>query len=260
MERGGSGVPDSRPSPRGSSLDRFEFTDPPNTQAFICRHVAAGQPVLYVSHDEDGDWQFLCGRIHDFARGERPMLVCLEDAVRLDPGLNALAGLCTSHHAERTSPSARWSITDDSEEFVRRCIADVGWSVQLVKAGDAPGEPAFAYTIGLHHSFGHPELIILGQPTEVMHTVLNEIGERIIKRGARFEAGDTLEEVIASYPVRLREVVSRDSFEAHVGYALSFYSGKPFRLFQVVWPDKEGRFPGEPGAWEILRQREPLLP
>jgi hypothetical protein len=212
-----------------------------------------------VSHDDDGDWQFLCGRAHDEERGDRAKLVCLADAVRLDPGLNGLADLCRNHHAERASASAPWSITDDGEEFIRRCIQDPGWAVQLVDEGDSPSEPAFAYTIGLHHSFGHPELIVLGQPKELMHAMLNIIGGRI-RKGARYADGDSLDDVIEGYPVRLREVERRESFEAHVGYALWFYAGKPFRLFQVVWPDKHGRFPGEPRVWEELKEREPLLP
>ena len=92
-----------------------------------------------------------------------------------------------------------------------------------------------------------------------MHAMLNEVGDRI-KQGARYASGDSLDEVIDGYPVRLREVERRASFEDHVGYALWFYAGKPFRLFQVVWPDKDGRFPGEPGCWEELKERQPLLP
>ena len=240
-------------------MDRFDFKDPPTRAAFICQHVADGDPVLYVSHDDNGDWQFLCGRVHDADAGERPLLVCLADAVRRDPGLNDLARLCRKHHAERASPTAPWSITDDGEEFIRRCVKDPGWAVQLVDEGESPSEPEFAYTIGLHHNFGHPELIVLGQPKELMHAILNVIGQRI-RKGARYAPGDSLDEVIDGFPVRLREVERRESLETHVGYALWFYAGKPFRLFQVVWPDKEGRFPGEPGAWEVLKEREPLLP
>jgi hypothetical protein len=92
-----------------------------------------------------------------------------------------------------------------------------------------------------------------------MHALLKDIGERI-RKGGRFTPGDSLDEVIEGYPVRRREVESRESFKAHVGYALWFYAGKPFRLFQVIWPDKEGGFPGEPGAWDVLKEREPLLP
>jgi len=35
---------------------------------------------------------------------------------------------------------------------------------------------------------------------------------------------------------------------------------QPFRVFQVVWPDKDGQFPGEPGFREELKERQRLLP
>lgn len=40
----------------------FPFADAPNTAVFTFCHVLEGKkPILYVAHDRDGDWQFLCG-------------------------------------------------------------------------------------------------------------------------------------------------------------------------------------------------------
>jgi len=41
--------------------ERFEFSAARNTAVFICARVRDGAPVLHVTHDADGDWQFLCG-------------------------------------------------------------------------------------------------------------------------------------------------------------------------------------------------------
>ncbi len=44
---------------------KFPFADAPNTVCFTCRHVLEeNKPILYVSHDKDGYWQFLCGGSH----------------------------------------------------------------------------------------------------------------------------------------------------------------------------------------------------
>ena len=44
---------------------KFPFSDAPNTACFTCCHVLEeNKPILYVSHDEDGYWQFLCGGNH----------------------------------------------------------------------------------------------------------------------------------------------------------------------------------------------------
>jgi hypothetical protein len=236
----------------------MEFKETPNTAVFICGHVERGAPVLYVSHDGDGDWQFLCGATHDDEADEKPMLVCLKEVVEKDPSLNQLAGMFTNHHAERASKSNYWSVTDVGEEFIQRSVRDVGWSVQLIPAGEAPNEPAFAYTVGLHKSYGHPELIIFGLDHQVMHEVLNNLGERI-KAGKALTARGQVADVLVGQDVRLREVLTEESFRAYVGYARWFNGGSTFRLLQVLWPDKDGRFPGDAGAAVFLAGLQPVL-
>ena len=46
---------------------KFPFYDAPNTATITCCHILEnGEPILYVSHDEDdGMWQFLCGKAHE---------------------------------------------------------------------------------------------------------------------------------------------------------------------------------------------------
>lgn len=236
---------------------RFAFKEDPHTSVFLCAHVAQGADVLYVSHDADGDWQFLCGAIHDPEKGDEPVIQCLEHIVARDPSLNELAGLCSSHRAERKSADSPWAITDEAEEFIQSAVRGHGWAVQLIAPGD--DEPGFAYTVGLFRSFGHPELIVFGLPDEVAHAVLNEFGERA-RAGAELRSGDRIPEVLEHYDVLVRGVRHAESFRCHVGYALSFYQGAEFPLLQVVWPDKEGRFPGDADAAEFLAASQPLLP
>jgi hypothetical protein len=59
--------------------------------------------------------------------------------------------------------------------------------------------------------------------------------------------------------VKLRPVRDPASYREHVGYARWFYRGDEFPLLQLVWPDKAGRFPGEPGANPALARQQPLL-
>jgi hypothetical protein len=238
-----------------ASTSTFGFSQDPRTAVFICAHVAAGDAVLYVSHDQDGDWQFLCGRAHedDLSGGQ---IVCLEHVVAADPSLNKLSGMCADHFAERADTEASWSITDRSEEFIRRCIEEVGWSIEGIPADDEG--PAFAYTIGLKHSFEHPELIVFGLPPEVAQSILNEVGQRI-SNGERFDLDKPYGELLENHPVRFRKVRAEASFREFVGYALWFYRGQNFELLQLLWPDRSGRFPDASDAADGLRQAQPLI-
>ena len=71
----------------------------------------------------------------------------------------------------------------------RKVIRDVnvhGWHV--VNVPPESETPGWLFTIGLHHNFSHPELVIFGLDRDVAHSVLNNLGEGI-RNGQRYEAG-----------------------------------------------------------------------
>jgi hypothetical protein len=235
----------------------FRFDEAPNTAVMTCRHIIAGAPIVLVSHDVEGDWQFLCEQeSHDSAH---LLIVCLGHLTERDPSINDVASMCTGHHAERANRAAPWTVVDEHESFIVKCIEDPGWSVQLIAAGETAAEPAFAYTIGLFHNYRQPELIVLGLRHELMQSMLDTLGQRI-KAGHTFSAHDRVANVIADFDVTLRAVTHPQSFKEHVGYARWFYKGNEFPLFQVVWPDKQARFPAEPGTTDAFNRQQPLLP
>jgi hypothetical protein len=227
--------------------ERFEFSAARNTAVFVCTRVRDGAPVLHVSHDSHGDWQFLCGDQHGDGQSDRPLLVCLECVVADDLTLNELSDLCADWTAERDHVSDVWRRHDNGEDFIVDAVARCGWAVELIEAGSEESQPSFAYTVGLHKSFDAPELIVAGLPHDVMHRILNALGERI-KAGEALPVGEPISGIIDGYPVRLREVKAQESYREHVGYALWFNGGYNFPLLQVLWPDKQGHFPGDSDA------------
>lgn len=241
------------------SAAKFDFREDRHTAVLICAHVAAGSPVVFVAHDPEGDWQFLCGGDHGEASGEAPLVVSLVEVVAGDASLNELAPLCINHHAERDSSLGTWRIVDDGEEFIERSVRDRGWAVQLIPAADTEREPAFAYTVGLFKTFGFSEIITFGMDLHAMAAILNVCGDRV-KAGDRLAIGPAISGVLVGFDVRLREVKAPTSYASHVGYALWFHKGPNFPLVQLVWPDKQGRFPGDAGAAEFMARAQPLLP
>jgi hypothetical protein len=227
----------------------FEFDAPRNLGVFVCAHVGTGgAPILEVAHDEDGDWQFLCGGDH--GEDDNPMLVCLGHVVDGDPTLNQLAEMCTSHTATRTAPGSPWVVVDEMEAHVHRNIREHGWHVMII-SGDDDG-PGFAYSIGLD-----PELIVFGLKTEVMHWMINELGARM-RGGEPCAPGDRVEGLLEGATCAVVEV-DRDHYRGHFGYALWYHGGPSFRALQIVWPSKTtGTFPWEPGG-ESLRRDQPVL-
>lgn len=153
----------------------------------------------------------------------------------------------------------------------RRVIDTVlkhGWQIILVaedagcsdpdhedhSTGDGESGPAFAYTIGLGHRAGHPELLMSGLDHAVMHRALNGIARRVMD-GLRLAPGDVLEDVLAGVPVAV-EQVSAAALREMVTWAGWFQRRKPEAL-AIVWPDRHGVFAWQPGAPEVLDALQP---
>jgi len=140
----------------------------------------------------------------------------------------------------------------------RKLLADVrqyGWHVIAV-AGDEEG-PGFAYSVGLFHTLGHPEVILFGLRLDLMHLLINEVGRRV-KDGERFEHLDEADELLEGYSVCCRGV-ERRHYAEYLGYARWLYRGDDFPALQVVWPDSRHRYPWHPAAPPELAERQPLL-
>jgi hypothetical protein len=86
---------------------RWPFPQPEDTLAFCCEHVFQRErPILSVSHDHDGDWQFLCGDSH---AGGKPRIICMGCALARDGTLAAVADLPIGWGADRQFSGALWT-------------------------------------------------------------------------------------------------------------------------------------------------------
>lgn len=141
---------------------------------------------------------------------------------------------------------------------VLREIHTDGWQITGVLAREQDKGPDFAYSIGLFHSFGHPEIILFGLPIDICMRAVNVIGIDICS-GTRFEPRAVYDRILsAPHRCCFREVNHRH-YHDHVGYALWFYETDPFPMLQCFWSDENGRFPWDPGCSAYARDAQPLL-
>lgn len=86
----------------------FKFNDSRDKAVFTCNHILdENSPVLYVTHDNDGDWQFLCGKNgHTEANAK---VISLKNAVELDNTLNELYEMPIGFGAERKEIGEKWN-------------------------------------------------------------------------------------------------------------------------------------------------------
>ncbi len=136
-----------------------------------------------------------------------------------------------------------------------RDIKEYGWHVVRVIGEEA--SPAFAYSVGLYQRFGHPEALIFGLDLDVMHEIINVVGDTV-SEGISFISGQSTDTVLHDLSVVFRSV-DRSYFDSYLGRALVFYSNDSFPVQQVFWPDPSGKFPWQDGYASELKSLQPLL-
>jgi hypothetical protein len=100
--------------PHRFSTVEWPFADPTNTAAFTTNRVLrGGLPILRVSHDFDGDWQFLCGTTN---ATEDCLIVCLGCAFERDASIGELADLPIGWGAWRDGPGLPWERSANEPE------------------------------------------------------------------------------------------------------------------------------------------------
>lgn len=118
-------------------------------------------------------------------------------------------------------------------------IREFGWMVQGVFPTEQDQGVCFGYTIGLTEA-GLPELLISGNLSpEALKSILNLAAQRHIRD--EIQPG---EELTGLANTSLRVLTCRP--DAPVQQARNLY-GKRVRVLQLIWPDKQGRFPDEEG-------------
>ncbi|GAB7052225.1 DUF4262 domain-containing protein [Catenuloplanes indicus] len=140
---------------------------------------------------------------------------------------------------------------DAPERTTADRIRRFGWTVT--------GDPAsnLAYSTGLWHTFRAPEICVLGVPARLGRRIVTAVGN-LIGDGDTLLDGERRDDVLTGYDVVVRAV--RDGWHPRFfGAGLDFYRRTRMPMMQIVWPDRAGRFPWEPGTDAGYRAAQPSL-
>jgi len=134
-------------------------------------------------------------------------------------------------------------------------IDKFGFTVLMLGATDYL--PSFAYTVGLWKNFKHPEIIAFGLSVENLQTLLNSVGE-LVKEGKVMEQNKPYEEFLRNGKTEFLKVDERNISD-YFGYAMELYNYEKFPALQLVWTDRNNKFPWEADFEEEFLYRQPLL-
>ena len=130
------------------------------------------------------------------------------------------------------------SAFNDYERKLVEAVREHGWFCPSVHAED--GEPSFTYSVGFWKSLGKPEVLVLGLPSEVAHSVLWQAW-RLFSKGLSPVPGEPVEGLLEGYPAYFMPMGGKaDEFMLSSEW---FYGGGAYPRLQLVWPDPVGAFP-----------------
>lgn len=133
-------------------------------------------------------------------------------------------------------------------------IEEHGWSVVVV--AEEREVPGWAYSVGLWHTMRSPEVCMFGLRGRDMHTWVNAVGQQV-RAGQVLRQDEERFGVLDGFPVVVRPVDPTWQDEM-LTLAGDFYR-TAVPAVQLVWPDRDGRFPWDPGAGERCRVNQPSL-
>jgi hypothetical protein len=144
---------------------------------------------------------------------------------------------------------------DKDDTQVLSDIANYGWHVVLIEE-DEEG-PSFGYSVGLFHTYQHPEVVVFGLKVDLLHQIINALG-REVAGGKQYRPGEESGNAIEGYSCAFLSVAP-EWYSEYLGYALWFYKGDGFPALECVWPDKQQKYPWQQGFSEALRPKQPIL-
>lgn len=101
--------------------------------------------------------------------------------------------------------------------------------------GDARTEqPTVTYSVGLFHTFRHPEIVMFGIAKELSNVVLDTlIKNLVIEQKQNFIAGETYRG-LTNRPAEFT-IIPQNLVDAHLTGCRWFYSNNEFPVFECIW-------------------------
>ena len=148
-----------------------------------------------------------------------------------------------------------WNDTQKSE---LAAVAKDGCAIVKVLENDNPRTPEWAYTVGLQHSYGHPEVLIIGLENEQTQILLGNINKRVRNQGRSFRHGTVRKDVIAGYDCFF-QLIDPARYGDWLAANRWFYGSDDFEAVQMLWPNVNGVYPWQSAADSYLRWDQPVL-
>jgi hypothetical protein len=131
------------------------------------------------------------------------------------------------------------------------------FGLQVILLNGSAYLPSFAYSIGLFETYKQPEIICFGLPGKLSLEIINDVAE-LIRNGEAIKTYTNNDNIFRDSRAEFLPVDDRNIAE-YFGAALNYYGNIKFPAVQLVWTDRNDKFPWEDNFEETLLHKQPLL-
>ena len=146
---------------------------------------------------------------------------------------------------------------DDHDRKLLSDVAQYGWHIPYILADETC--PGYAFSVVFYLKFGHPEVLVMGLSQPIAHQFINLVGGHLMT-GRVFQPRERTDDLAQGFPCSFIPIAI-EHYREFLGYNGWFYRSlkQPFPALQLVWPDKQGRFPWETDYDQKFSKLQKLL-
>jgi hypothetical protein len=139
-------------------------------------------------------------------------------------------------------------------------IETSGWAVEPVSArtDTEPPVPGYSYTIGFPAAFGFAEVLVFGL-TPIAAKGLFDLVADLLTSGTEIPVGVELTGLFDNDLRCLFAPIDLEQWGDLTTTATAWYRGAGYEVVQLLWPDRNGFLPTEPGFDQRVRSAQPVV-
>jgi len=145
-------------------------------------------------------------------------------------------------------------------EKIEWMIETHGWAMEPVgpRTDIDPPVAGYVYTIGFPEAFGFPELVVFGLTPAAARGLFDLIAG-LLRDGTEIPLGVDLTGLFDN-DLRCRFApIAAEQGSPLLGTAVAWRKGRPFDAVQLLWPDRNGFLPHEPGFDRRVATAQPVV-
>ncbi len=131
------------------------------------------------------------------------------------------------------------------------------YGISVIKIESTDYFPSFAYSVGLTETYNHPEIICFGLRTELLQQLINDVTE-IIKTEGKINAEKEYKNIFQNSRAKFLEI-AKGNIEDYFKVAIKYFDTLEIEGLQLIWTDRNDKFPWEKDFEENFKFKQPLL-